>query len=295
MLYTYELEDIGAKRRKGVTMGTERDSELLRGLQEEGQKRPELEDIIGFHQELIKARAEVEPRVPHLEPAEGEVEELLDQRIPLLRRWEPLWDEESFFRLAGQICEIGAHHRQELASRFEEIGSLLADDRNQARKIVIDYLREGRVELPERPDIDQELLSFVLNNALHPFLQAYSAILTPLIKDEKWYQRFCPVCGGEPDFGYLEETVGGLRLLCSNCDTLWVYKRGECTFCGNHEKDTFAYYVGDDDVYRLYVCDKCKRYLKVLDGRQTAGKPLLPLERITTLGMDMAARQEGYH
>jgi FdhE protein len=276
-------------------MRTNRDDELLRGLQEEGQKRPELEEIIGFHQELVAARAEVEPELSLLEPAEREVEELIDQRIPLLRRWEPQWDEERFLRLAGQICDIGARHRQELAPQFGEIRSLLIDDPDRARKIVTDYLREGKVELLERPDIDQELLAFVLNNALHPFLQAYSAILIPLIKDERWYQRFCPVCGGEPDFGYLEEKVGGLRLLCSNCDTLWMYKRGECTFCGNYDKDTFAYYVGDDEVYRLYVCDKCRRYLKVLDGRQTAGQPLLPLERITTIGMDMAARQEGYH
>jgi FdhE protein len=276
-------------------MNMDRDQELLKGLEGELQKRPELGETIGLHQELVTARAEVEPEVSLLEPTRGEVEELIDRRIPLLRRWEPAWYEENFLRLAAQICDIGARHRQELASQFEEIRSLLTEDPDQTLKIVTDYLREEKAELPERPDIDQELLSFVLNNALHPFLQAYSAILTPFIKDEKWYQRFCPVCGGEPDFGYLEETVGGLRLLCSRCDSLWIYKRGECTFCGNYDKDTFAYYVGDDEVYRLYVCDKCKRYLKVLDGRQTAGKPLLPLERITTIGMDMAARQEGYH
>jgi FdhE protein len=74
-----------------------------------------------------------------------------------------------------------------------------------------------------------------------------------------------------------------------------MYRRGECTFCGNSEKDTFAYYLGDDEVYRLYVCDECKRYLKVLDGRETSGKPVLPVQRIITIGMDISARQAGYH
>jgi FdhE protein len=276
-------------------MGMNSDEELLRGLQDERQKSPELRDIIGLHQEVITARAEVEPDVTHLKPDEKEVEQLIERRIPLLRRWELQWDEESLSRLSAQICDIGARHRHEMASQFEEIRSVLTDDPDQTRKLVKGYLREGRVEPPGRPDIDQEVLSFVLNNALHPFLQTHSAVLTPLIEDQKWYQRLCPVCGGEPDFGYLEKKVGGLRLLCSRCDTVWTYKRGECTFCGNSDRKTFAYYLGDDEVYRLYACGKCERYLKVIDGRQTARKPILPLQRITTIGMDISARQEGYH
>jgi len=276
-------------------MDTNRDEELLRGLQEERQKRPELEEIIGLHQELLAARAEAEPEVPDLKLDEQEVRELMERRIPLLRRWELHWDEESFIRLFAQVCDISARHQQELASQFEEIRSLLSKDPDQTRNIVTGYLREGRIDLPGQPDIDQELLSFVLNNALHPFLQAHAAVLTPLIEDEKWYQRLCPVCGDEPDFAYLEKKVGGLRLLCSRCDTVWMYKRGECTFCGNSDRESFAYYLGDDEVYRLYVCDNCKRYLKVIDGRQTAREPMLPLQRIITIGMDIAARQEGYH
>jgi FdhE protein len=276
-------------------MGTNRDEQLLDALQEERQKRPELKETIGLYQELIAALAEVKPEVPQLEPDRREVAGLIDQRIPLLHGWELQSDEERFLRLAAQICDIGARHRHELASQFDEISSLLTADGVKTRNIVTGYLREGRVDVPGRPHIDQEVLSFVLNNALRPFLQAHAAVLTPVIEDEKWYQRSCPVCGGEPDFGYLEEKVGGLRLLCSRCDTVWMYKRGECTFCGNLDRETFAYYLGDDEAYRLYVCDQCKRYLKVLDGRQIASKPLLPLQRIITIGMDMAARQEGYH
>jgi FdhE protein len=276
-------------------MGENGDQELLAALQQERQKRPELEEVIGLHQELINARAEVKPEGRHLRVVEQEVEDLMKRRVPLLQRWEPQWDEKRFTRLCVQICDIGTRHRKEFARQFEEIRSLLTDDVDQVHNIVTEYLRKAEVALPERADINQEVLYFVLNNALHPFLQTYAAILTPFIEDEKWYQRFCPVCGGEPDFGYLEEKVGGLHLLCSRCDTVWRYKRGECTFCGNSDRETFAYYVGDEEVYRLYVCEKCKRYLKVVDGRQTTRKPMLPLERIITIGMDISARQEGYH
>lgn len=270
------------------------DEELLTALQEEREKHPELGEVIDLHREVISARAETEVEPLQLEPDEQEVAQLIERRVPLLRHWEPGWDLDRFRGLSAQICGIGARHREDLAGQFEQIRSVLTEDADGTRGLVADYLREGKVEEAKPPELDDELLRFVLNNGLHPFLQAHAAVLAPLIKDEKWYQKLCPVCGGEPDFGYLEKEVGGLRLLCSRCDTSWTYRRGECSFCGNSEKETFAYYLGEDEVYRLYVCDKCKRYLKVLDGRETAGKPLLPVQRIITIGMDISARQEGY-
>jgi len=281
-------------KKSTVVTGTTTDDELLAALREEREKKPELAQTIDLHLEVISARSEIEVKAPEVYPDENEVEQLIDQRVPFLRRWPLEWDQDSFARLAVSVCAVGADHRGELASQFEEIRDLLNDDPDQTQRIVSDYLRESKVELPGKSDEDEELLSFVLIHALHPFMQAHAAILTPLIQDEKWYQRVCPVCGGEPDFGYLEKKVGGLRLLCSRCDTVWMYKRGECTFCGNSDQETFAYFLSDDDVYRLYVCDKCKRYLKVLDGRETTQKPMLPLQRITTIGMDISARQEGY-
>jgi FdhE protein len=280
--------------RGGGLMPEFSNEKLLTALQEELQKRPELERTINLHLELVAARDQIEAKAPQIEVDKRQVDELLDERVPLLRHWEPEWDEDSFTSLLGQVCEIASRHREELAPQFDQIRSLLEDDLQQTRQIVSAYLMDGTVEAPGRPEVDRELLSFVLNNSLHPFLQACASVFIPLIDDKKWYQPSCPVCGGEPDLGYLEETVGGLRLLCSRCDTVWTSKRGECVFCGNSDGATFAYYLSDDDVYRLYVCGECKRYLKVIDGRKTASEPVLPVQRIVTVGMDVSARQEGY-
>lgn len=271
-----------------------KDQELLAALREQREKNPELSQVIDLHEEIIAARSEMEVEPPNTVPGQQEVGRLLDERVPILRRYELEWDVQAFTALARRVCDIGARHRQELAPQFEEVRVLLLSDPEQTLNVVARYLTEGKVDLPAGPNEAQELLSFVLIHCLHPFLHARAAALTPLIKDEQWYQRSCPVCGGEPDFGYLDKEVGGLRLLCSRCDTVWTYKRGECTFCGNSDKETFAYYLGDDEVYRLYLCDKCKRYLKVLDGRQVSLEPVLPVQRIITIGMDLSARQEGY-
>jgi len=270
------------------------DQELLAGLEEARKSRPDLGEIIDFHLQIITARLAIQVEPPQLEVNELQVARLMDERTPLLRRWGLEWDLDTFLTLAISICDIGIRNRQDLAAHFQEVRALLQSDHEQVARLVSAYLMEDKVGQPGLSEGTGDVLLFVLIHALHPFLSAFASALTPLIKDEQWYQRQCPVCGGEPDLGYLEQEVGGLRLLCSRCDTLWTSRRGECSYCGNSSKDTFAYYPSDDDAYRLYVCDNCKRYLKVLDGRQASTRPLLPLQRIITVGMDMAARQQGY-
>jgi FdhE protein len=270
------------------------DQELLAALRDARENHPELAHTIGLHEEIISARSTVEVSTPDLQVDQQVVSKLLDQRVALLQHWGLEWDPARVAALAAQICDIGARHREELAPQFEEARSLLTNENGGGLVIVAAWVKDGRVDLPDVAVETSELLPFVLIHSLHPFLYAYATLLTPFIQDERWYQRRCPVCYGEPDFGYLEEEVGGLRLLCSRCDTLWTSKRGECAFCGNSENETFAYYLSDDEVYRLYVCDHCERYLKVFDGRQSSLQPLLPLQRIITVGMDVSAREEGY-
>ncbi len=270
------------------------DKRLLVALREERNNHPELLETIDLHEEVIAARAEVEVDLPELTPDRVEVAALVENRVSLIERWGIQWDRPSFAALSQQICEIGARRRQELAGAFDDASALLTGDGDQAADVVDVYLTEGSPQLDGQRAEIEEILPFVLIHALHPYLHAFATALAPLIEDEQWYQRLCPVCGGAPDFGFLEGQVGGLRLLCSRCDVLWTYKRGECTFCGNNERKTFAYYLSEDEAYRLYVCDHCHRYLKVLDGRHTSAKSLLPIQRILTIGMDISARQQGY-
>ena len=68
----------------------------------------------------------------------------------------------------------------------------------------------------------------------------------------------------------------------------------QCPFCGNAEHSKLAYYPSQDGVYRLYICKACHRYLKTIDLRQAEGH-VLAVEPILTVGMDLSARDEGYH
>jgi FdhE protein len=83
-------------------------------------------------------------------------------------------------------------------------------------------------------------------------------------------------------------------LLCTRCSSQWTYRRLGCPFCGTHDHTKLSYYLSEDEQHRLYVCQTCSRYLKVVDLRKADRQIFLPVERVTTVGMDVAAQNEGY-
>jgi FdhE protein len=73
---------------------------------------------------------------------------------------------------------------------------------------------------------------------------------------------------------------------------VWGYSRVGCPFCKSKEKQT--YYASEEQLYRLYVCPDCHRYLKTIDLREVHREVYPEVERLVTVGMDLAAQQEGY-
>lgn len=102
----------------------------------------------------------------------------------------------------------------------------------------------------------------------------------------------CPICGGEPNLALLEAERGARRLVCARCDSVWAYTRVGCPFCQSQERQT--YFLGQGGLYRLYACPTCKRYLKTVGLRETGRHVEPAVERLLSVQMDLAARQEGY-
>ncbi len=88
-------------------------------------------------------------------------------------------------------------------------------------------------------------------------------------------------------------TESGARiLLCPRCNGEWRYKRVGCPFCEGGEPQ--IYYASEDERYRLYLCDSCRRYLKTVDLEKTGSDICLPVECLLTVSMDLAAQEKGY-
>jgi hypothetical protein len=116
--------------------------------------------------------------------------------------------------------------------------------------------------------------------------------ILPQLDLSRWQNEYCPICGGWPNLALLQDKTGARRLLCSRCDSTWGYSRIGCPYCRSQEKQT--YYLGDDQVYRLYVCPDCERYLKTVDLREVYRDVHPVLERLLAVRMDLAAQEAGF-
>lgn len=271
-------------------------SKILDYLRDRRAQRPELAEALDLPLALLSAQSQV--KVPMAEGLEAEAARAsLERGQPLLTPDAVRIDWDEFEQLFDQVCQLGAEYRPDLAGAFEAIRALA--DRNGARlrARATDYLAaaRGHVREAESLGLNGELLGFVLNNALHPFLRAQATALESRLDDAVWRRGYCPTCGGEPDLAVFARETGARRLLCSRCDTEWTFKRMACPFCGNEDPRRLAHYPGEQGRYRLDVCEACRRYLKTVDGREDWREVSLPAERVLTAGMDLAAASEGYH
>jgi FdhE protein len=152
-------------------------------------------------------------------------------------------------------------------------------------------------ELPSelRDDVSESLMQTIIQATLQPFLADYSRALLKSVDQANWRRGYCPVCGGNPDMAFLEKEYGARWLICSRCDFQWLFQRLACHCCGNREQESLSFFIDDTEQYRLYVCEKCKSYLKAIDLRKTENDVLLPLERFNTLDLDSQAKSYGYN
>jgi FdhE protein len=268
--------------------------EIAKALKQGAEKRPELADTINLYCALleIQERAQVSPHQPPLTSAE--VHARLEQGRPLISPDELDADPASLAELCARIAFTIAEHRRDQVKPLAQIHAWLHERRDQIRTIAAEYLRSGKVLNGDRAGINRGLLAFVLSSGLRPFLRARAEALAPLVDDAVWYRGSCPVCGGEPDMAALGKGSGRRRLLCSRCDSEWTFRRLGCPFCGNDEPGQLAHYPSDDHIYRLSVCERCRRYLKTIDLRAAAAEHPLAAERILSAGMDVAAERAGY-
>lgn len=253
------------------------DAELLALLREERDRRPDLAETLDLHIALLAARVGVAARAPAGGLAAAR--DRLDADLPALDLDHLDCDWGALAGLARTICEITARHRPELAEPLARVAACFA------------LSASG----PPRGDgADAALFAFVLNQALHPFAKAHAAEAIGLLGARDRAGASCPLCGGSPDLAALEPEGGERLLLCARCDHEWHFRRLGCPFCGNDDAATLGYFPAGAGGYRVAVCEHCRRYLKTVDRRELwEGKPLA-LERILTVGLDVAATGRGY-
>lgn len=139
-----------------------------------------------------------------------------------------------------------------------------------------------------------DLIEMFLEECLRPPLEMVAQKYGDVIARTGWSEGYCPICGKEPKIGQIRGEDGRF-LFCNQCGYEWHFVRIKCPFCSNEEQQSLAYFtVEGDEQYRVDVCNECKRYIKIVDFRQSRQEPNLDVEDIATLHLDILANEEGY-
>jgi FdhE protein len=108
-----------------------------------------------------------------------------------------------------------------------------------------------------------------------------------------WDRGYCPACGSWP--AVTEVVAGRPALRCSFCAASWEVSSYRCIYCAN-EGDTFITAAPNPEQAgrRLQMCNACGGYLKVLELTAPTEFPLVAIEDLASMDLDMAAIDRKY-
>jgi len=178
----------------------------------------------------------------------------------------------------------------------KEIVQKIQDGSFNFEKLICDSFSSLDDDIPDELDEDViDLVDLFLEESLRPALEKVVEKYGSIVAGIGWTEGYCPICGKEPKIGEIREEEGRRFLFCTQCGFEWRFRRIKCPFCGNEEQQTLAYFsIEGEEKYRVDVCHECKRYIKIVDFRESKEEANLDVEDIATLHLDMLANEEGY-
>lgn len=275
---------------------SEQDQQILRALATAREQREELAELLDFYYDLYSVQYKAKAALPDPQTRdELAVRWRLEGGIPQLTFDQLSIEAGPFAHLVAQVASVLLRHNPTWQAEPEEWppDELVA----LARQVfeTWDTLTSPKSDAQSEGSGDASLeypKALAVGFALAPYLQRAAELILPSLDLTFWMKSYCPICGGRPNFAVLEESRGARQLMCSRCNSLWDYQRVGCPFC--HSPEQQEYYPSEDGVYRLYVCRACNNYLKTVDLRDLFREVHPVVERLLTVGMDLAAQQQGY-
>lgn len=267
---------------------------ILQGL-EEWAAKAHSSRFFDFYHDLLEIQAEAEEKAvsPELKLDKDEITNRLDAGQPILSHEDLVFDWEMVNAVFHRIACLFSGYPEILGPVPESLSAA-------GLKLPHDWVKawfKGE-EIPAGLDTDSVhplLLTTLVQQTLRPFLIGYGQALKGTFNQDTWRRSNCPVCGAKPEFAYLEKEVGARWCLCSACATEWLFKRMQCPYCDNVDGSSLSFLTSDEGLYRLYLCEQCKSYLKAIDLRKAPQEIVVAVESLITVAMDAQAQEKGYH
>ncbi|NLW45022.1 MAG: formate dehydrogenase accessory protein FdhE [Syntrophomonadaceae bacterium] len=197
-----------------------------------------------------------------------------------------------------ELTQLVMKEREGIKESLQEIVKVFSEmDFIEVASRVINNDYQHFKNLAAEKGLAGELAYFLLDHALRPFLRCYALPYQEVVggEDFHWEMAVCPVCGFQVTFSRFRAEDGQRFLFCEHCFTEWPSRYLGCIYCGNAEPLTIKYLVVEgDDAHQLFVCEKCKGYLKTFDERKGDAKRDLFIAGIETVYLDLIAEENGY-
>jgi FdhE protein len=147
----------------------------------------------------------------------------------------------------------------------------------------------------QRIGSDAKTLAFLAYNSILPSIELSAAQVASYLDTEAvWQKGYCPVCGSSPGLAVLNQE-GQRVVVCSFCRHPWQAPRLFCVFCENRKSDELQYVFAEEESdLRIDVCERCRHYIKTVQGREVARPLYPPLEQVASLHLDMIAAEKGF-
>lgn len=150
-----------------------------------------------------------------------------------------------------------------------------------------------------------EFLLLALRAAYAPCIAAQKDMLGTMVSIDLWRYAYCPVCGSDPDLGFLKTQPEPSEFLvsksgemwhhCSTCTQQWRFLRMQCPGCGNKDHETLRRYSLPDHGHQIvYACKKCQQYLLCINTIDRADKLNLDFAALDLVHLDALAQSKGY-
>jgi FdhE protein len=276
-----------------LPVNTER---LIQALEQRAEREGALPLLLNFYRELLEVQLAAEMAFPtpesHLDTEA--IAARAQHSQPLLDYSELKLDRELLHETFDRVKVVFAEF-PDLFNLEARVARDLSPEVLLTGETLEAWFRRGEVPISDvTENLNPHLVENIIRSSLKPFLLAYAKVLLPGVQMERWWHGYCPVCGGAADYAYLDKERGSRWLVCSRCDSEWLYPRLECPYCDNKNQHLLNYYPSETGPHRLYTCEKCHQYLKATDLRQQKAAFYPPLERLLTLDMDRQGAELGY-
>jgi FdhE protein len=262
-----------------------------------GGQRPELAEFIELYRELLPVL--FEPAGEAALPAgavDGVVEKLARGEAALrgvsLGAAEPALRD----RWRRTCLAVGRRRPGDACSRLDEAvarGELtLAATLEQ---VVSSGPAQFHAQLAER-GLDASLGSTVLRLAALPALAIWARSIEPRWVATGWPQGSCPACGSWPLLAEFRGLEQFRWLRCGLCAAGWQVDCVFCPFCATRDHRQLRDLVveGQEQKYRLSVCDACGGFVRGIATLAPLSTPALLVADLETLHLELIAHSHGY-